>query len=426
MVIRQGSGEKPIAEGQGGATAAGADGRDVTVEDIMRAAFWTDAVGEDGGMGWDGVDTWCVANDRLPVLFGFGDPNGIGSQTGDAGLYNSGQHLEHAMITATGSLGGVGTSDAPYRYTYTGSALDHSYITVSFGQSTLIEGTDYELSITAAPGTQNMTNTAFAASISITGKGYYTGSKTIDLWFQIVPKSVSATNITASKVFDGTATFTAEQIAVSTATINGLISSDAGAVVLDKTYAVGTAADASVGESKPLSITGLSLSGDKAANYTLTSASGTASITENPDTPIVPPGSNTGSSNPQTGGTSGTGTSGAGTNTGTNMGTGTSGVGTGTDTDTDMAGGGTGTDADEPTGAAEVPDTDVPRASGDGDSSDTAKPREDSGSAEETANATFGVLYIIIFLILACCIVAIGAVLVWRRRRRREERSSDQ
>jgi hypothetical protein len=190
----------------------------------------------------------------------------------------------------------------------------------------------------------------------------------------VAQKTVTASGITASKIFDGTTTFAAGQINVPSGALSGIVGTDD--VYLLAGGITGSVSSAGVGTGKVLVISGLSLGGADAANYVLGAISATASITENPGTPNVPPGSNTGTSNTQTGGTPGTGT-----NTTT-----------------------------------EVPDAAVPRASGDTSASTSAGSQEGLTTTETPAKATFGGLYIAILLVLACGIVAVGAALVWRRR----------
>ena len=74
-------------------------------------------------------------------------------------------------------------------YTYTGKQIKPS-ITVKYGSTTLKNGTHYGVSY----GTNKSTG---AATIKITGKGNYTGTKTIT--FYIVPKTPTSLKLTAAK-----------------------------------------------------------------------------------------------------------------------------------------------------------------------------------------------------------------------------------
>jgi len=89
------------------------------------------------------------------------------------------------------------------------------------------------------------------------------------------PKALTVTGITASdKPWDGNTTATLD---VSGATLVGVVSGDD--VDLDTSSAVGAFVDAAVGSGKTVNITGLTLTGDDAGNYTLTQPTTTASIT---------------------------------------------------------------------------------------------------------------------------------------------------
>jgi hypothetical protein len=99
---------------------------------------------------------------------------------------------------------------------------------------------------------------------------YVSGTLTVD------PATISAAGITASnKVYDAT---TAAVVDTTGATFTGVISPDV--VAFDPSGAVGLFADKNVGVNKPVTVTGLVLTGADAINYVVTDTSGaTASIT---------------------------------------------------------------------------------------------------------------------------------------------------
>ena len=85
---------------------------------------------------------------------------------------------------------------------------------------------------------------------------------------------MTVTGLTASnKPYDGTTAATLS----GTATLVGVVSGDSGKVTLTGT-AVGTFASANAGTGITVNITGLSLTGVSAANYTLTAPTATANI----------------------------------------------------------------------------------------------------------------------------------------------------
>ena len=101
---------------------------------------------------------------------------------------------EPAAISLTGCTASLGTSS----YTYDGAAKQPS-VTVKYGSSTLVKGTDYIVSYT------NNIN-AGTATVTISGAGRYTG--TLTRTFTINPKSVSGLTAVVSPsgyTYDGTA-----------------------------------------------------------------------------------------------------------------------------------------------------------------------------------------------------------------------------
>ncbi|HXF85766.1 MAG TPA: YDG domain-containing protein [Anaerolineales bacterium] len=94
----------------------------------------------------------------------------------------------------------------------------------------------------------------------------------------ITAKNLTVNNITAAnKVYDGT---TSASLNTSSASLVGVVTGDD--VNLDTSGATGTFADKHVGNNKTVTISGLSLSGADAGNYTLTQPTATADITPRP------------------------------------------------------------------------------------------------------------------------------------------------
>jgi hypothetical protein len=96
----------------------------------------------------------------------------------------------------------------------------------------------------------------------------------------ITPAILTVTGITANnKAYDGTATAT---LNVGSAALSGKFGSDV--VTLNTAAAVGTFADKNVGNGIVVQVSGLTISGDDAGNYTLSQPTTTADITTQ-DTP---------------------------------------------------------------------------------------------------------------------------------------------
>jgi hypothetical protein len=101
----------------------------------------------------------------------------------------------------------------------------------------------------------------------------YSGSATGTL--VIAPAQLAASGITASnKVYDGTTTAT---INASAATLSGVIGTDS--VTLNDSAAAGAFSSDSVGTNVQVTVSGLTLSGPDASNYTVTAVSPSANIT---------------------------------------------------------------------------------------------------------------------------------------------------
>jgi hypothetical protein len=138
--------------------------------------------------------------------------------------------------------------------------------------------------VTANYGSANFDtkNVGNAKSVSVTGisitgadAGNYTANTTALAKVNITPKALTVSGVTADdKIYDGN---TAVTIIFSNPVLVGVVAGDS--VTLNTNSAVGAFADKNVGNAKPVSVTGLSISGADAGNYTLTRPATTASIT---------------------------------------------------------------------------------------------------------------------------------------------------
>ncbi|NDA10331.1 MAG: hypothetical protein EBZ07_05735, partial [Verrucomicrobia bacterium] len=148
--------------------------------------------------------------------------------------------------------------------THTGSATGPSSLTLTY---TGRNGTTY--SSTNAP-----TNVGDYTVTATTSDANYSGSQAQN--FSITAKSVTITGLTgANKQYDGGTGASA----TGTASLSGVIAADASNVSLAGTPSY-SFANASVGNGKPITATGFSLSGSAAGNYSLSQPTGlTANIT---------------------------------------------------------------------------------------------------------------------------------------------------
>jgi len=97
----------------------------------------------------------------------------------------------------------------------------------------------------------------------------------------ITPRAMTVSAIAENKPYDGTTKATITGCGVSTAA--GLLTADLSYVSCSSSAAVGTFADATVGNGKTVTVTGITLTGTKAGNYSITTpVTTTANITEVP------------------------------------------------------------------------------------------------------------------------------------------------
>jgi hypothetical protein len=196
----------------------------------------------------------------------------------DATNYTLAQPTElTANITASAlTVTGITANDKAYDGTTT-ATLNLSGATLNGVAS----GDAVTLNIANAAGAFADGNVGTGKTVTVSGlalagpdAGNYTLTQpTTTANITTVPLSVAG--VTANnKVYDGT---TVATLNVASAALVGVVSGDA--VMLNTASATGVFANANVGTAKPVSLTGLALSGAKAANYTLTQPVTTADIT---------------------------------------------------------------------------------------------------------------------------------------------------
>lgn len=165
-------------------------------------------------------------------------------------------------------------------------------ISATYGSSM----TDYQISATGTPTSYTVATGTLPAGLSLNGTtGIISGTPTVSgnssitvtatnsngtsspatLNFNIAKKNLTIFSLTAdNKIQDGNTTATLS----GTAALSGVLPADVGNVTLSGTPTA-VFADANVGNGKTVIVSGYSLSGSKAANYTLTQPTLTANIT---------------------------------------------------------------------------------------------------------------------------------------------------
>ncbi|MBI2515971.1 MAG: SMP-30/gluconolactonase/LRE family protein, partial [Opitutae bacterium] len=164
------------------------------------------------------------------------------------------------------------TATGPY-----GSSFSFTVTAVNDPTSFALTGTlPAGLTFNPTTGVISGTPTAAGAStVNITATNAYGTGSAVPLTITISPITLTVTGLTATKQYDGgtTATLTG------TPALSGVLPGDAANVTLSGT-AAGSYANAAVGTGKTVTLSGLSLGGSAAANYTLTGATLTGGITQ--------------------------------------------------------------------------------------------------------------------------------------------------
>src|SRR5207249_1300994 len=131
---------------------------------------------------------------------------------------------------------------------------------------------------TFASKTAGSAKTVTATGLGLSGTdaaNYQLGSTTASTTADIIAKALTVSGVTANnKAYDGSTTAT---LNLASAALVGVVSGDS--VTLNSASAIGNFASPTVGTAKTVTVSGLSLSGADAANYTLSQPSASADIT---------------------------------------------------------------------------------------------------------------------------------------------------
>jgi hypothetical protein len=233
-----------------------------------------------GGGNASATGTLPAAPGTYPVVAGFSGDSTYGPATGSTTVTVGAPATTLIVGSASGTYGGTTSLSATLTQTSGGSAVSGK--TVSF---TLNGGS-------IGTGTTNSSGVATLASASLSGINagvYATGvgaSYAGDSSFAasagnnsltVNQKPLTVTGITATnKVYDRT---TGATLNTGSAALVGVLAGDVGSVTLNTASASGTFADRNVGTGKTVTVSGLTISGSKASNYSLTQPTTTANIT---------------------------------------------------------------------------------------------------------------------------------------------------
>ncbi|MCX6953369.1 MAG: YDG domain-containing protein, partial [Verrucomicrobia bacterium] len=209
--------------------------------------------------------------------------------TSDTTLTLSGTAEANSVVTLTrsGIVGPIGTATAngsgAWSFVYATVLVDGSYLfnasSVDVAGNTSAVSADFPVVIdTAAPVVTSATTatatyqSAFTYTVAASGTAGNTGQAALTL--TVAPASLTVAGITAAdKTYDATPAAT---LTTTGAALVGVASGDV--VTLGTSAAVGVFADKLVGTGKTVTVSGLTLGGAAAANYTLVQPTATARI----------------------------------------------------------------------------------------------------------------------------------------------------
>ena len=203
--------------------------------------------------------------------------SGLALSGSAAGNYTLSQPTLTASITPAGlTISGLAASSKVYDGTTVATITGTPVTTGVIGS----DAVSVSVTATGAFGEKAVGNnkpvTVSSLTLSGTDAGNYTLSVPL-LSASITPAPLTVTGVTAAnKVYDGT---TSATINTAGATLHGVLAGDTGDVTLVASGASGAFADKAVGNNKPVTVSGLSLGGSAAGNYTLTQPTLTANIT---------------------------------------------------------------------------------------------------------------------------------------------------
>jgi hypothetical protein len=177
-----------------------------------------------------------------------------------------GATLTLAATVADSSAGSTGTPGGTAQFAY---SLNNGTTWINLGSAVAL----------SSSGTAQLQTTALPAGtpqvrVSYSGNANFNASAAT-IMQPVNPKTLTVTGITAqNKPYDGTATATLNTVGQ---TLTGIVNNDSVALGGN---AAGTFATSNTGNGKTVNITGLTLTGAAASNYTLIQPSTTASITK--------------------------------------------------------------------------------------------------------------------------------------------------
>lgn len=264
--LQDSSNSEGINVAVGGATATVSKNWSITAKSLANAQITLgDALTYNGTAQTQTIASVTVDGRTLTEYTDYTITENTGTAAGTYTLTITGQGNYIGTATKEWTIGKQSISNATVTLgaalTYNGTIQTQTVSSVAIGESTLTATTDYTIS-------GNQKKDAGTYTLTVTGNGNYDGTITKDFTINTVTVTPTLTG-TVTKTYDNTTTVPESNNL--TLTVTGTISPDT-LTVNAASYAYD---DATVGNGKTITASGITISGDAAKNYTLSGTTAT-------------------------------------------------------------------------------------------------------------------------------------------------------
>jgi hypothetical protein len=233
-----------------------------------------------GGGNASATGTLPASPGTYPVVASFSGNSTYGAATGSTTVTVGAPATTLIVSSATGTYGGTTSLSATLTQTSGGSPVSGKTISLTLNGGSVgtaqTNSSGVATVATASLGGINAGSYATGVAASFGGDSSFAASIGNNS-LTVNQKALTVTNITATnKVYDRT---TSATLNTASAALVGVLVGDVGSVTLNTATAIGMFADKNVGTGKTVTVSGLTISGSKASNYSLAQPATTADIT---------------------------------------------------------------------------------------------------------------------------------------------------